>query len=103
MKTTKKQYEDLFVKSSWIYHVWDRGNRRAKKLLDWARQHLDAQWCVRASHQIRDLDLRKRWMKAKLEGTGLPRIVPAVRRHFEKEFQNTYPSRTCSGMLSTGH
>ena len=91
MKIKKYEWEDLFVKTAWIVEVWDKNNRRAKRYNKIAMKNLDARWCVRAKHQVIDIDLRKRFFKAKYDGATLPKIVPAVRRHFEKEFDSTYP------------
>ena len=91
MKIKKYEWENLFVKTAWIIEVWDRSSRRAKRYNQIAMKHLDARWCVKAKHQVTDIDLRKRFLKATYDGTTLPKIVPAVRRHFEKEFGSTYP------------
>ena len=88
---TQTQFEDLFVKACWIYEVWDVGNKRAQRYKEAAQQHLDPQWCVRTSHQVTDLELRKRWLEARREGSPLPRVTSAVRRHFESEFAGSFP------------
>jgi len=106
---TKKRTEDLFVEASWIYHILDNTNQKALRVKQWAQQHLDPQWCVRASHQIRDLDLRHRWLQAKhdqldpnnSDPPSLPRVVPAVRRHMEREFEKTYPKGVCDPEIGT--
>lgn len=49
MKLKKYEWEDLFVKTSWIAEVWDKNNRRAKRYNQIAMKHLDAR-C--ASEQI---------------------------------------------------
>jgi hypothetical protein len=54
-------------------------------------KNLDARWCVRAKYQVIDIDLRKRFFKAKYDGTKIPKITSAVRRHFENEFDLSYP------------
>ena len=91
MKIKKYEWEDLFVKTAWISEVWDKGNRRAKRYNKIAMKNLDARWCVRAKHQVTDIELRKRYFGARYDGATPPKIVPAVKRHFDKEFDSTYP------------
>jgi hypothetical protein len=90
-RITKKQWEDFFVKTAWIMEVWDKSNKTARRYNKIAMRNLDIRWCVRAKHQVADLDLRKRFLNAKYDGTKTPRLVPAVRRHIEAEFNKTYP------------
>ena len=78
MKIKKYEWEDLFVKTAWITGIWDKSSRRAKRYNQIAMKHLDARWCVRAKHQVTDIDLRKRFIKAKYDGETLPRIVVLV-------------------------
>jgi hypothetical protein len=92
MKFTKTQWEDLFVQACWISSVWNPGNKRAERVRRQAQLHLDPRWCVRASNQISDLDLRYRWLEAKRNGTPLPRVTSAVRRHLEREFEQSFPN-----------
>lgn len=87
----KIEFENLFTKSAFIYFVWDKGNKEAKKFMTWSGKKIDEKLTERIKKQIRDIDLRKRWMLAKYDGTALPRVSPPVRRHFEKEFNTTYP------------
>ena len=93
MKIKKYEWEDLFVKTAWVAEVWNKNNRRAKRYNKIAMKNLDARWCVRAKHQVTDIELRKRFFNAKYDGTTLPKLVPAVRRHFEKEFDLTLRKR----------
>jgi len=106
VKIKKYEWEDLFVKTAWITEVWDKSNRHAKRYNKIAMKHLYALWCVRAKHQVSDIDLRKRFFNAKYDGTTLPKIVPAVRRHFEKEFDLSYPKgipNTMDSITQTQH
>lgn len=91
-RITKKEYRRIFTKAAWVHHVWDNGNRAAKKYMDIARTHIgDPRFCVRVIHEVQDLDLRRRWMIANCNGGKLPRVIPEVKRLFEQEFQQTYP------------
>ena len=91
-RITKKEYRQIFTRTAWIHHVWNKGNRTAKKYMDIARSHIDdPRFCVRVIHEVQELGLRRRWMIARYDGSKLPRVAPEVKRLFEQEFAQTYP------------
>lgn len=87
---TKVEYEDLFTQACWIYNVWDLGNKRALKTMDFARCNLDPDLCVRIDRQISDIKLRRIWLEAYMSGEPLPRVCSPVRRHFEKDVTDSH-------------
>ena len=87
----KKDLERLYARSAFIAEVWDADNSHAVYLMDLARKKLDPRLCIRIRDQVSNLKLRRRWLKARVNGDHLPRVAPAVKWHFEQEFQRTYP------------
>ncbi len=92
-RITKKEYRCIFTKAAWVHHVWDKGNKNAKRYMDISRKHInDPRFCVQVIHEVQDLELRQRWMVARYDGEKLPRVIPELKRLFEQEFNRTYPN-----------
>jgi hypothetical protein len=87
----KKTILDFYTQATFISTVWNPDDRKAPKvrltLMKEFPNILNKRTCATINKQIADLDLRRRWIQAKLNDQPLPLIHPAVERHILKELQ----------------
>ena len=89
---TKTAMEDAFIRAAFVASIWDPSNPNAKKVMAYCRKHLSPDWTSRAAREIGSIRLRHQWFDAQLNGDRAPNVLAAVRRHYERQHEKTYPA-----------
>lgn len=89
---SKQELENIYAKAIFVAVIWNPADFTAQNVVRYCERLLDKKVAARIREQMSDLDLRHRWMRARYEDVKLPKVHRSVARHFQREFDNTYPS-----------